>query len=257
MAPKTYILMLLAIVCGLIASYMTSALISQNQDIVVVLAPKKDLPAGTRIKNPDELFLAMEIRRKTAPLEYFPGDADGLQRLRNRTLDRDLNEGEVITRGDLLTADQEQLLLVEGAPDMIEGLQELEERGTVPVGYSKRALAMAVRLDRIEREANVYRWVLGLFLVGAFVLFLNVVRTGQLGQVERYAGLLKWSALVQAAAVAVILAIAVFQPPRRVVNSALDVTLMVLCSVLAVISVLDICFSWLGTRSSSNPAVDS
>ena len=64
MKPKTLILMVVAIVCGLGASYMTSRLLAERGDApppeqpkVTVLVAKKTLDMGTFVKNPPEVFV--------------------------------------------------------------------------------------------------------------------------------------------------------------------------------------------------------
>ena len=53
MKPKTMILMVIAVVCGLVASYLTSRMLAQNKDApaeeekVKVLVAKQKIPMGT------------------------------------------------------------------------------------------------------------------------------------------------------------------------------------------------------------------
>ncbi len=60
MKPKTMILMVVAVTCGLGASYMTSRLLAERQpsdeDKVEILVAKKKLDMGMTIKNVDDLF---------------------------------------------------------------------------------------------------------------------------------------------------------------------------------------------------------
>ena len=66
MKPKTMILMVVAVVCGLAASYMTSRLLADKTPpppaaTVTVLVAKQKINAWTPIKNPEELFVAKEV----------------------------------------------------------------------------------------------------------------------------------------------------------------------------------------------------
>src|SRR5436190_1989622 len=81
MKPKTMILMVVAIVCGLGASYMTSRLLAERDDKpqqetpqeipkVKILVAKTNLDHGAAIKNPQEMFV-----EKTIPQEGAPKDA--------------------------------------------------------------------------------------------------------------------------------------------------------------------------------------
>ena len=67
MKPKTMILMILAIVCGLVASYMTSQLIAQNKEEVIVLKTKGKMTQWSTIRDPDTQFEEVAILKKNAP----------------------------------------------------------------------------------------------------------------------------------------------------------------------------------------------
>src|SRR5262245_43573910 len=75
MKPKTMILMVVAVVCGLGASYMTSQMLAnqqnqpqeEEQDRVTVLFAKKNVQMGDPIKNPEELFVSKTVPRDSVP----------------------------------------------------------------------------------------------------------------------------------------------------------------------------------------------
>src|SRR5436305_10200412 len=61
MKPKTVILMIVAVVCGLAASYMTSRVIAERNaasdvEKVSVLVARRNIPMGTLISDPEKLF---------------------------------------------------------------------------------------------------------------------------------------------------------------------------------------------------------
>lgn len=63
MKPKTLVLMVVAVACGLAASYMTSRLLAErstkeaaSEEKVKILVAKKNLTMGTLLKNPEDLF---------------------------------------------------------------------------------------------------------------------------------------------------------------------------------------------------------
>src|SRR5437667_10236014 len=62
MKPKTLILMVVAVGCGLAASYMTSRVIAErgnanaDEEKVKVLVAKQNLAMGTLIKDPEKYF---------------------------------------------------------------------------------------------------------------------------------------------------------------------------------------------------------
>ena len=77
MKPKTMILMAVAIVCGLGASYMTSRLLAEREEQppeptpeperVKFLVAKTNLDHGAAIKNPHEMFKERRPSRTTLP----------------------------------------------------------------------------------------------------------------------------------------------------------------------------------------------
>lgn len=237
--PKSLILMILAILCGLVASYLTSRIIAEKQETVRALMAKQDFSAGTLIKQPEVMFEIKELPITGPARHFIPGDLESIKRLRKRVLVRALNEGDLLINSDLISEEQERLLLIAGVPDMIERFEELAKQDIVPEEYRQRLVAMAAHVDSLERQVNLFRWLMALILVSGFIVFLNIVRTAQLGMLERYDGLLKWSAVVQGVAVAVLLVVAVLQPPRAAVNAVSDVTVGVLWGVLLILIVIE------------------
>ena len=70
MKPKTMILMVVAIACGLGASYMTSRLLAdRNQSVekVTILVAKNMLNQGDWIKAPEELFVEKQFAKGDEP----------------------------------------------------------------------------------------------------------------------------------------------------------------------------------------------
>ena len=63
MKPKTMILMGVAIVFGLAASYLTSKLLATQQEKVIVLVAKEKLSRWTPLKNLDAQFEPAESQR--------------------------------------------------------------------------------------------------------------------------------------------------------------------------------------------------
>lgn len=53
MKSKTVILMVVAVVCGLAASYMTSRLLADRNEKIKVLVAKRKFNRWTHVKNPD------------------------------------------------------------------------------------------------------------------------------------------------------------------------------------------------------------
>ena len=71
MKPKTMILMGLAIVCGLGASYMTSRLLADRspaeEERVEILFAKNNLRVGQALTNPEELFDKKFVTKENEP----------------------------------------------------------------------------------------------------------------------------------------------------------------------------------------------
>ena len=101
MKPKTLILMVVAVTCGLVASYMTSRLLAdrgRESTKVAVLVAKKTISQGDLLKIPEELF---EERW------FAQGDEPKLaitkaELLKGRVLNRSLRAGDFITPEDLV-----------------------------------------------------------------------------------------------------------------------------------------------------------
>jgi pilus assembly protein CpaB len=106
MKPKTLILMVVAVTCGLGASYMTSRLLAERQpeadDKVKVLIAKKSLNQGMTLKNVNELFEVKEFPKGTEPKEAIVNADD----LKDRVLNRSLRAEDHVTPGDLFGKDQ-------------------------------------------------------------------------------------------------------------------------------------------------------
>jgi pilus assembly protein CpaB len=104
MKPKTMILLVVAIACGLGASYMTSRLLAERgggeaeQPKVAVLVASKNLDMGLTLKNPQDLFT-----EKQYPAGDQPSNAinDPIQ-LKGKILKRSLRAGDWVSADDLL-----------------------------------------------------------------------------------------------------------------------------------------------------------
>jgi len=123
MKSKTMILMVVAVVCGLVASYLTSRMLGQQPDEkVTVLVAKVKIPQGTRIDKPEELFEPKEFTKGTEPKKAFTKFDDLKDKRVNKTLSAEVH----------VTPD-----------DLMNGTEKLEYQ--VPPGY--RAVAIKVSSD--------------------------------------------------------------------------------------------------------------
>lgn len=105
MKPKTIVLMVVAIICGLGASYMTTRLLAERdqpqepeQVKVPVLIAKKSLDMGIGIKNPEELFSEKQILREDVQKDAITD----LKTLKGKYLKRGLRKGDQVTLDDLV-----------------------------------------------------------------------------------------------------------------------------------------------------------
>lgn len=109
MKPKTMILMVVAVGCGLGASFMTSRYLKaaksepqEAEPTVPVLVAKARIPAWTPIKKAEELFEVKQYPQSVAPRRALTDLSDVReQRLRNA-----LEAGKPVTQDDLLTKEQ-------------------------------------------------------------------------------------------------------------------------------------------------------
>jgi pilus assembly protein CpaB len=100
MKQKTMILIALAVVCGLGASFMTSKLLADRQtaeETIKVLVAKKNLDTGIIIKKPEEVFVQKDVLKDTAPKNVLTK----IEEVMGRQLKIPRREGDTITQDDL------------------------------------------------------------------------------------------------------------------------------------------------------------
>jgi Flp pilus assembly protein CpaB len=84
MKPKTMILMVVAVACGLAASYMTSKLLAERkaqptEERVPILVAKTKVPKYTLLKDPEKFFDRKERLREDLPAGGYFGDFKEIQ----------------------------------------------------------------------------------------------------------------------------------------------------------------------------------
>jgi pilus assembly protein CpaB len=112
MKPKTMILMVVAVVCGLGASYMTSKLLAERDKgeaeptvAVLVVKPKLKVSAWQPVKDPEAVFEIRQFPVSVAP----PKAIDNFEAIKDQMLNKPLDEGKVLTQNDLLTKEQRSM----------------------------------------------------------------------------------------------------------------------------------------------------
>jgi Flp pilus assembly protein CpaB len=76
MKPKTMILMVVAIGCGLVASYMTSKLLAERkapppEERVTILVARTKIPKNTQLKEPEKFFDQKSFLKSDAPKSFY------------------------------------------------------------------------------------------------------------------------------------------------------------------------------------------
>jgi pilus assembly protein CpaB len=112
MKPKTMMLMVVAVGCGLAASYMTSRLLAergnapQEEAKVSVLVAKTKVPAWVAIKDPEKYFEVKEVPESAVPKKALKE----FKNVENQRLAQGLSEGEYVLEDKLVNSEQVGLM---------------------------------------------------------------------------------------------------------------------------------------------------
>jgi pilus assembly protein CpaB len=105
MKPKTLILIVAAVGCGLAASYMTSRLLAERakdqpaeEEKVAVVVAKQKLAMGTLVKNPEQYFMMKEFTKGQEPKKALTS----FDQLKDKRLNKPLSTEQFVTSEDLL-----------------------------------------------------------------------------------------------------------------------------------------------------------
>src|SRR6516162_4245590 len=102
MKSKTMILLGVAVICGLAASYMTSRLLADRSEKVMVLIAKQKYAAWTPIKNAEEQFEQEERFKSEVPKNAVVK----FEALKDHVLIKGMDKGEVVVAENLLSKDK-------------------------------------------------------------------------------------------------------------------------------------------------------
>ncbi len=111
MKPKTLVLMVVAVGCGLAASYMTSRLLAERnkeqptEAKVKVLVAKQKISPWVPIKEPEKFFVEKEVPESVAPKKALKS----FEEVKDQKLCKVVNEESIVTTDDLLNKDQASL----------------------------------------------------------------------------------------------------------------------------------------------------
>jgi pilus assembly protein CpaB len=108
MKSKTVILMVVAITCGLAASYLTSRVIAERGtqtevEKVTVLVARKNISMGMLIKDPEKLFEEKQYTKGEEPKRALRN----LDELKDRRLNKPLTAEQFVTADDLWDKDKD------------------------------------------------------------------------------------------------------------------------------------------------------
>lgn len=112
MKPKTMMLMVVAIGCGLAASYMTSKLLAERNNAqpeepkVLVLVAKTRVPAWVPIKEPEKYFEEKEVPESLAPKRGLKD----MGKIKGQRFLQALSEGEYVLEDKLVNVEQAGLI---------------------------------------------------------------------------------------------------------------------------------------------------
>jgi pilus assembly protein CpaB len=107
MKPKTVILMVVAIGCGLAASYLTSRILAEREqpevEKVSVLVARRNITMGTLIREPEKVFEEKQFTKGEEPKKAIRN----LEELKDRRLNKPLAAEQFVTADDLWDKDKD------------------------------------------------------------------------------------------------------------------------------------------------------
>jgi len=98
MKSKTVILLVVAGVCGLVASYMTSRYLASQNEKVTVLVAKQKIAGYTQLKEVEQLFDLEERPRNEVPKDAVVSVDAAKDQVVSRTLER----GDILAQGNIV-----------------------------------------------------------------------------------------------------------------------------------------------------------
>src|SRR5947207_327533 len=144
MKSKTFVMMFVAIGCGLVAAYLTARLTAKGTSLstIPVLVAKEKIKAGDVIKEPEKLFIEMNY-----PAGSTPNAISSFEALKNKIINKGLQPGQRLTLAQSLG----ELRLVLRAHDdeakvPLQPVENLEwDNGSAePFGLDKEIFKVAI-----------------------------------------------------------------------------------------------------------------
>src|ERR1700693_6003527 len=102
MKSKTMVLLALAVICGLAASYMTSRLLADRNEKVAILVAKQKFGSWTMIKSPEDQFEFEERYKNEVPKNAVTS----LDSLKDHLIVKGLDKGEPVVTENLMSREK-------------------------------------------------------------------------------------------------------------------------------------------------------
>jgi pilus assembly protein CpaB len=151
MKPKTLVLMVVAVTCGLGASYMTSRLLAERstegEERTAVLVARRQLNNGEPIKAPQDVFEEKLFVKGEEPRDAIAK----LDDLRGRILKRSLRAGDFVRQDDLLDSKDPQAAFAANLPEGYRATGLRVNPESIAAGWASLPLS---RVDVIQTVAR-------------------------------------------------------------------------------------------------------
>jgi Flp pilus assembly protein CpaB len=156
MKPKNMILLVVAVGCGLTASYLTSQLLANREKTIPtikLLVAKKRVAGYTLLKDPEVWFVEKEFPENVAPKKAVTNFADAKDKRTNKVL----NEETVLLMDDLADAKSEGISATMGPGERAVAIRVNAEKsvaGFVLPG-SRVDVVATVNTENVGKESKI------------------------------------------------------------------------------------------------------
>ena len=162
MKPKTIALMVVAVTCGLGASYMTSKLLAERTteevETVEVLVAKRTLNIGETLKNPQELFEFKKVPKDQEPRDAFVKFED----LKGKMVKSPRRVGDYVFPDSLMGSKDASTFFMENLPPGFRAVgQRVDLQGSA-AGFANLPLSRVDVIHIVRRgdDASTYAQIL-------------------------------------------------------------------------------------------------
>jgi pilus assembly protein CpaB len=170
MKKKTMILMAVAVVCGLAASYLTSRVLANRsepppeEEKVTILIASKKIQTGTILREPDKYFVEKQYVKGTEPKKAIRK----FEELKDKQLSKTLNEEAFITADDLFDPMKDSF--VEAVPTGMRAVAMKVNAASVVAGFvqpkSRVDVVQVIRIGEHSTASTILQNMLVLAIDG-------------------------------------------------------------------------------------------